>query len=385
VKIHRQGTLELQQSETRPISMPDDSTRVLPILLGSGVSCAGRLPGIGLLSNIAGEAFRTSKEEPLFGAVKGLCEEDRGGLSSNYEDWLYVTIQLRDHVLRDYENPGLIPLLAHLVSRTGWPPERLKESADVVILSVLKTVCSALRSKEGVPEAAYPKLAESLASGRDTAFRFFTLNHDLLLERYFYGTKVSCYDGFEMSDELSSGRRFGFDRTKYHASKVSLLKLHGSMNWWRHRPLRDRGEENPWINEFIGVDVVDDRTFERIDETPLILAGTFNKILQYSSPVFLQLLAEFHHTLQRSDSLLVCGYGFGDKGINSIIADWMCGNLERHLLVVDPEPFDEKRARGAILWKVDAWRSEERLHVFSKGIGEGFAWDEILSTALQMK
>jgi len=194
---------------------------------------------------------------------------------------------------------------------------------------------------------------------------------------------VSYYDGFEQIDKLSDGRRFSFDKTKYDTAVVSLLKLHGSINWWRHRPLRARREQNPWIYEFIGVEIEDGRVFERMDETPLILAGTFNKILQYSSPVFLELLAEFYHTLQRSNSLLVCGYGFGDKGINSIIADWMSGDRERHLFIVDPEPFDEKRSRGAILWKVDAWKDENRLHVLSKRIGTDVAWDEIVSATLK--
>ena len=365
--------------------MPDRSANVLPILLGSGVSCAGHLPGIGLLSHAASKPFWGTKKEPLFGAIKGLCEEDRSGLPSNYEDWLYLAIQLRDHVLRDYENPGLIPLIAHLTSRTGLPPEQLKEASEAVILSILKAVCAALRSEDGRSADAYPKLAETLTARRETIFRFFILNHDLLLERYFREAGVSYYDGFEAIDELSSGRRFSFERPKYGAAAVSLLKLHGSINWWRHRPLRARGEQNPWIYEFIGVDIGDHRVFERMDETPLILAGTFNKILQYSSPVFLKLLAEFYQTLQGSHSLLVCGYGFGDKGINSIIGDWMSGNMERHLFVVDPEPFDEKRSRGAILWKVDAWRHEDRLHVFSMRIGKDVAWDEIVSPALEPK
>jgi hypothetical protein len=130
----------------------------------------------------------------------------------------------------EYENPGLIPLVANLGSHNGLSPDSLLEGCEAVILSVLKTVCTELHSEKGRSVDAYTHLAETLLTQRQVVFRFFTLNHDLLLERYFRDSNLSYYDGFEPIEKAPSGRRFSFDEVKYRNAPVSLLKLHGSLH-----------------------------------------------------------------------------------------------------------------------------------------------------------
>ena len=51
----------------------------------------------------------------------------------------------------------------------------------------------------------------------------------------------------------------------------------------------------------------------------LLLMGTFNKMLLYTASLWGELHCHFHHSLSRDSALVVCGYGFRDKGINTKI------------------------------------------------------------------
>jgi hypothetical protein len=208
------------------------------------------------------------------------------------------------------------------------------------------------------------------------------LNHDLLLERFFRSKQVPFYDGFEPHPETSDFRTTHFSRASFESASLSVTKLHGSVNWRRYRPLRARAAGDKWRDEFFGISLKENRAFEQMDELPLVLVGTFNKILQYSVPVFLQMLGEFDHFLQTTSHLIVCGYGFGDKGINTLLAYWMSKKTPHTMYVIDPSPFNETRCRGAISQKVEIWRYENCLKVLPKKIGKGgVTWTEVLEFA----
>ena len=56
---------------------------------------------------------------------------------------------------------------------------------------------------------------------------------------------------------------------------------------------------------------------------PELLVGTFNKMHPYTASVFADLHCHFHKCLRQVNSLICCGYGFGDKGINTKLAEWI--------------------------------------------------------------
>ena len=58
------------------------------------------------------------------------------------------------------------------------------------------------------------------------------------------------------------------------------------------------------------------------ESMPLLLIGTFNKVAEYSRGIFLDLHHRFRSTLREADRLVVCGYSFGDKGINTAVIEW---------------------------------------------------------------
>src|SRR2546426_2997701 len=92
------------------------------------------------------------------------------------------------------------------------------------------------------------------------------------------------------------------------------------------------------------------------NEGPQLLAGTFNKILDYNSEIFLEIHHRFHRALQDCRTLVVCGCGFGDKGVNTRIAEWRHRSSGHKLLIIDPaEPTKiVRKARGAIQREIAA-------------------------------
>lgn len=57
--------------------------------------------------------------------------------------------------------------------------------------------------------------------------------------------------------------------------------------------------------------------------------------------------------LDTADQLAVCGYSFGDKGINTVITEWFDAKpTSRRLLVIHPDHEELfKNARGAIRFR----------------------------------
>jgi len=199
-----------------------------------------------------------------------------------------------------------------------------------------------------------------------------------LLENFLTSKSVAVVDGFNEENNLGI-RKWNpalFDCWRTHATTpaVRLFKLHGSIDWRRFRPRKSDGGEyasNPWIEEYVGIrsnsalaNAKDEqgRAHEELDR-PLFLAGTFNKMLDYLDHVFLELHYRFHRTLGETARLVVCGFGFGDKGINNRIVDWMCastGQGTRKMVLLEPRSLEQVRlsSRGAIAGKLMTWKDE---------------------------
>jgi len=65
----------------------------------------------------------------------------------------------------------------------------------------------------------------------------------------------------------------------------------------------------------------------------------------------------------------VCGYSFGDKGINSQIINWYYANRGRRLIIIHPNP--EKlveNARNAIRSKWQQWIRNEGIRLICKNL-----------------
>jgi hypothetical protein len=308
------------------------------------------------------------------------------GRTCNYEDLSYLAGQIHGSESGEWDNPALLPLHDQLQpaikrllanehgnsigSLIDLAAEAQNYIADVVwrLLDIPPTGTNHL------------DLATSALADPDLRVEAIgTLNHDTHFERSLRDRGISLSDGFEktINDVRYWKPRLLLTRT----ASVPYLKLHGSIDWFRFRP-----KGTTWWEEEIGIPLIDDywHTHDAhgqlqypIDGRPLLLVGTHNKISEYSSGVFADLHFVFRQRLRKTRVLVVAGYGFGDKGINTAILEWVYSDPKRSIIYIHPDPdAAQARARGAIRNKWDRWLKENVLRLVQERV-ENVAWPRL--------
>jgi hypothetical protein len=109
----------------------------------------------------------------------------------------------------------------------------------------------------------------------------------------------------------------------------------------------------------------------------MFLAGTFNKILEYGNGIYAELHHQFYRSLRDTTRLVVCGYGFGDKVINSRIVEWLYAFADNLVIIVDPRPAElKKSARWELASRWDYLEQNGKLSFVPRGI-ECVTWGEL--------
>ena len=304
----------------------------------------------------------------------------RAGRRPNYEDLYYLARQAFDEEAGEMENPAVLSFAQHLTADTSrliseagtnWV-ETLSETCNYIADIVWHRLCqTATQTDHLMP------LIDACRSGYITSIS--TLCHDGHVEKSLSGEGISLADGFS---EPQHGVRY-WNNDLSSKGKTPFLKLHGSVDWFHLRP--DSSETD--FDVRIGIPLNGDHNHTKtagdvrqrsLDGRPLLLIGTFNKISEYSQEIFRELHYRFRSTLNESDQLVVCGYSFGDKGINSEIVEWYRAKRERRFLVIDPDPIElVTNARGAIRNRWDEWEKSGSIKLISKPL-ECVDADEVL-------
>ena len=237
----------------------------------------------------------------------------------------------------------------------------------------------------------------------------FTLNHDTVLEEFFVKNKIEFNDGFETVENFLSTWKPNYFLNN---SKISLLKLHGSINWYRVRPYYinnkqpiidpdtleeindDSKNADPWKDEFIckakylinnhiGKNINElytdkyNRRFDIIEKRPKVLIGTINKLLKYNGDIYNDLQFYFRKQLNESNCLIIAGYSLGDRGVNNQIIDWIYKDYDkRKILIIDPNIKKLKSSYNAISNKFDLWFKNKRIDFIEDYI-QNVSWDQI--------
>jgi SIR2-like domain len=375
------------------------------MLLGSGASLPAGMPSVAQITQrvLSGENvlkngpdFRLVDQLPpnhevfvegvreIVGFVrelKTLCddyfESQEKERTTNYEDIAYVARQIEDGLLSEYENPALLPLNERFSANAGRTPHELLELAGASADYIEDIVRSLLgRPSETVDHLT--AVVDAFADATVDHITIATLNHDVVLEHAFRDSRTRYSDGF--------AERFGTVlvwNDTFHPPTRKLLKLHGSIDWWRYNLTRDG-----WTGQFTARATDGDPFHARDPEgnlvefpaggRPQILTGTFNKILQYGSGVYADQHFRFHEALAAADALVAIGYGFRDKAINSRVVAWAESPRERRMVVVHPNATDlGMRARGAIRGKWNRWQERGLLAFVPEYLSPETTWDSI--------
>ncbi len=301
----------------------------------------------------------------------------------NYEDLFYLAGQAWAEELGEMENPAVRAFANELRAdmstligtETGMNPyiELLDETRNYVADVVWRRLCHKPSSTNNLEI-----IARACKSGTVTSIS--TLCHDTHVETFLKNQGISLADGF--SDEEAGVRYWNGDLSSN--GRIPFLKLHGSVDWFRLRP----NDSESWYDDRIGIPLdgdryhtkTDDGTFQTaLDGRPLLLIGTFNKLSEYSQGMFRELHYRFRSTIREVDQLVVCGYSFGDKGINSEIIEWYYTERGRRFVIIHPNRNELiMNARGAIQKKWDDWEKGGSVEFIAKRL-EDVGIDEFLS------
>ena len=365
----------------------------IAILLGAGSSVAADFPSTQELTDLvlSGEGVwrHTNTTYILDGTnqadektrlansmARRLCAKSeqyyltRAERRPNYEDLYYLARQARDEETGNMENPAVFSFAQRLTSDTSqlitevgttWE-ETLSETCHYIADVVWRRLCRpATRTDHLMP------FIDACRSGCVTAIS--TLCHDSHVEKSLIDKGIPLADGFA---EQQHGVRYWNKDDLCSKGKIPFLKLHGSVDWFHLQP----NSSEPGFDVRVGIPLDGDYNHTKtaggvpqssLDGRPLLLIGTFNKFTEYGLGIFRELHWHFRLLLEKSDKLVVCGYSFGDKGINSEIVEWYYAKRGRRFLIIDPHP-DKlvENARGAISNKWSTWKKSGSLEVISK-------------------
>jgi hypothetical protein len=305
----------------------------------------------------------------------------------NYEEIFYLCSQIRDSEYGEYENPVITPFIEKLLPELrpyigespGYPRRfTIAELSSEACKYIEHIVWEMLEVP--TPNIDYLKfIGDSANDSENNIFDIFTLNHDTLVEQYLEKEKIEVTDGFGV--EQNKIRYLDLKKLDENPRNIRIVKLHGSINWFR---FISRSAKNN--RDAIGIPLTNDLWHTKdpegeeqlpADGSPMILVGGFNKILQYTSGIYADLHCQLNASLKNTQRLVVCGYSWGDKGINSRVINWVTKGQENKIIQIHPRPQSCKsKARGAIARTWDSWQANDQLRIISKG-AEDIKWNEI--------
>lgn len=282
----------------------------------------------------------------------------------NYEDYYYIIDSLNRDESGDFENPIVNFFSNYLIEKYSKLFAPLMNNGPSIDLISLTTEAkdfirySIFDSLDVEPtNIEYLDFIKELILKEDfNSIHIFTLNHDMLLEKYFNDNQIKYSDGFA---ENINGKK---SWESCFPERIKLYKLHGSIDW-----LASQGETG------YDLKVLKNTKSNR----PLILIGTFNKLSDYSRNIAFELQHLFFSALKNVNTLIVTGYGFGDQGINSRIINWVYNNSKNKIILIHPNP-DQLRmkARKAIDKEWDYWLNIDVLKSIPKYIQQ-VKWKDI--------
>jgi bifunctional DNA-binding transcriptional regulator/antitoxin component of YhaV-PrlF toxin-antitoxin module len=291
----------------------------------------------------------------------------------NYEDLAYLAVQISETIVRDRDNPALLPFVEEIADEFEIDAGALRELADEAIGLINDHIFHRLNCL--TPAADHlGSIVDGARLDVDRELPIISLNHDCLIEAALIRAGIRFGD---FTLPTPDGRRV-LEGVPYPKGPT-LYKLHGSIDWYRWQPLKADASTLRW-DEWIGaLPGGNSGSSWRADDRPLILVGRFNKELSYASPPFSRLFWSASESLERTSCLVVSGYSFGDKAVNGMVIDWIYGAPPgaRRLLLAHPDPESVKRgARGAIASQWDSWLEAGALRTVSAYLG-ALTWSDI--------
>lgn len=359
-------------------------------LLGSGVSIPAGMPSTQNISStlLSGEKIWRHTDSNYYLGVEPSIQPDNSYLrrvvegtqiinsellkfyksipdiNPNYEDIYFIADSLYAGEM-SLNRPDLAPLLEKYYSKFQHLLQPI--DADVIqhklsfvdlfseIRNYIRDVVWHLLNTQPRDISYFKVFKDALEDPNIAKSLIFTLNHDILVEKYFNENSVQYFDGFKETKgdfRVWSPRSFksvqndsilkrGLKNICHSKlTPVYLYKIHGSINWFSlvnddYDP-ESRVIGIPRKSDFWHLK--DSNGIMQWPESgrPMILVGTENKPINYSSGIYLALISEFYSELTTQRKIIISGYNFGDRGINRLLFNWLDSRTQNRILYVSP-------------------------------------------------
>ena len=295
---------------------------------------------------------------------------------ANYEDLFYIARQVLDELYGEMDNPAILTFIGELETEISPLIEEAKvagchniHSFPALVRETGNYIADIVWNRLSIQPKSQSHLnviADACKSVNITSIS--TLCHDTHVEAYLRENDIPISDGF--AEPEVEVRYWNGDLCS--SGTTPFLKLHGSVNWFAFSPDHSSNGYGVRIGIPQNSDCYHTRTKDGkfqlpIDGRPLLLIGTFNKISQYSSGIFLDLYYRFRDTLREADQIVICGYSFGDKGINAELINWYFDQPGRRVVIIHPDPDNlVATARPAIQGIWDVWQESNSISIIEK-------------------
>lgn len=383
------------------------------VFLGSGVSLPTGLPSVGQLTGsiLTGEwhlhtdqlfyrgrnnnpAFKdpTSEVQRFLRFLKGLADagfaKERRD-AANYEDLYYICDQLTEHEEGMGRNVSILPFLESI--RVSMGQFSIDHRHTTEILSLLHTLaglsCTLIQSvvRMDLHTAQKPLGLDLVAElAKFPTSTIVTLNHDLLVEKLLTDLSIDYRDGFGKPD----GDVRWFDGELLAPGNTTrLLKLHGSVDRFFFYPSKNSSRASG-----IGIPTHQspqhckdaDGGFLSVPGNPEFLTGVGNKDGSYNLGVYAEAMFRFHEALKSDRQIVISGYGWGDRGVNARLMDWLYADQSRKLFMLHERPEEFVERQTPLTFRRESLKVREQLIEIRKWLCDT-TMDDLVDAGLVME
>jgi hypothetical protein len=297
--------------------------------------------------NDFGMADPTDSVQRFLRHIKGLADAvhaKRGLDPANYEDLFFLVQQIADQERGEQRNAAVDAFGAALrLDVHAFPVNQGHSDGYPSVLTALAAMAGNLIQSVVRHKLATANAPVGLDLIRDVTARepvtIVTLNHDLLVERVLRDAGIPFDDGFGIPDgEI----RWFHEQNLTPRGAPRLLKLHGSINWYRMAMKAGANREpkvviplngDPWHCKTANGEALDNWSGD-----PLFLTGVGNKAASYNLGIYAEMFFRFHEALKANRIIVMSGYGWGDRGVNTRLMDWLFDAADRRLVLLHEKP-----------------------------------------------
>ncbi|HBB96103.1 MAG TPA: hypothetical protein DC054_12000 [Blastocatellia bacterium] len=280
------------------------------------------------------------------------------GTNTTYEDLFYLCQQISLWGNGLVDNSLVTPLMEIIERQSGVlligedtmaRMSNLASLAEQACFFIESVVAGELRPKM---MAGFDLIDELATASWIEQLSIVTLNHDTLVEQFLMQKKIELVDGFGERDGDVRWYADGIYDSDH--SKVRILKLHGSVNWYsfpvngRSQPAIFLGADNEEIRDGRG------RQLTPIFRRPSFLSG-INKAVAYQRGIYADMHFRFHQLLSQCELMIMSGYGWGDAPINFRLDTWLDQRQSNTIVLLHEKP-EELVERSLVMASgYDAW------------------------------